>query len=181
MIQTDYLHECNEHRIPQEDFESVFCIRCFQTECARSQAGKSKFDQRVSTWAERLFTNVPRLDTSDPRYETVSGQRFINIDTSRTPEIRGDWIDPLTVKDDPSPAEAVVSAVIAEKSPAPQPPATGRLPKRMILANAPDQSGKMLSGSPQPAQPDPWKVPEAKPAETVIRPGATVKLRGSGV
>ncbi len=198
-MKTDYINECNEHRIPEEDFLGTFCLRCFQAECTRSLSG-SKFDQRTATWEDRLFTNIPRLDPSDPRYVPISSQKFLTLDTSRTPEIRGAWFDPLAVTEPAAPetpripAPAAIEPATESSTPAPEnpspetPPKTtpsGRLPSRMILANAQDQSGKMLEASteaaPQTASRDPWATPERGPAENVIRPGGVVKLGGSGV
>ena len=174
-----------------EAFQEAFCVRCLQTECTRSVAGTSKFDQRVHTWVERLFTETPRLDPHDPRYGTLAGQNFLTIDVGRTPEVHSDWVDPLTmrasdppaVQASPPPTTPTEAAPKAEPAPALLDP--GRVPRHMILANAPDQSGKMLPGAPTAATPqrDVWSTPE-KPEGTVVQRGATIKLGkagGSGV
>lgn len=195
-MKTDYFNECNDQRVPEEDFVGTFCVRCFQVECTRSLSG-SKFDHRVATWEERLFTNVPKLDPSDPRYVPISAQKFLTLDTSRTPEIRSAWFDPLAVSEPApevptapeAPALVPISATSTPEPPLPEPPSkaspAGRLPSRMILANAQDQSGKVLESlagqAPPQAPRDAWATPEKNPAEKVIRPGGTVKLGGSGV
>jgi hypothetical protein len=54
----------------------------------------------------------------------------------------------------------------------------------LALGNAADQSGKTLQAPPSASisKRDPWAAPApAGPADRVITPGATVKLRGSGV
>jgi hypothetical protein len=189
MDKRDYLGECNDQKVPLEDFQAAFCSRCLQVECHRSRAGNSKFEQRTGTWVERLFTETPRLNPEDPRYPALSSQNFINIDVGRTPEVRSNWVDPLTVQEvEPVPAVSVEIPPKIEPSPQqePAPKSPGQIPRHMILANAPDQSGKMLPGAPPPTtQPvrDAWATPE-KPEGTVVRRGATIKLgggSGSGV
>jgi hypothetical protein len=167
------MRECNDLAVPEGDFMAAFCIRCFQPECSRSQDGKSKFDHRVATWAERLFLNVPKLDTSDPRYGKLSAQKFITIDTGRVPEVG--WVDPLepqaAPREDPPPPPEV-----------PQAPGVARVavPGHLALANAPSQAGKVLGSGGQSARRDAWAVPE-KSAEPVVAPGSRIKLGGSGV
>lgn len=183
MGKQDYLSECNDQRVPLEDFRQQFCVRCLQTECSRSLAGVSKFEQRVHSWEERLYTQVPRLDPQDPRYPSLANQKFISIDVSRTPEIRSDWVDPLTTQvTEPAPSQVASTPTPVEPSdaPTPQKPSTNA-PRHMVLANAPSQSGKMLGPvvAPQPKR-DPWATPE-KPDGVVVLPGARVKLGGSGV
>jgi hypothetical protein len=183
---TDFIDECNEHKMPLEDFRGIFCICCFQVECTRSQAGKAKFDQRVSTWKERLFTQVPRLDPEDPRYALITSQRFITLDTGRAPEIEGSWIDPLTVEASPRIEDApmlVLPPTDRDNTTLIKPALKGQVPVQMVQANAADQSGKVLSGgvTKAPVQParDPWGVP-ATSKETIVPSGARVRLRSSG-
>ena len=166
----DYLRECNDHQVPIEDFQGAFCIRCFQPECSRSQYGKSKFDTRVSTWAERLFLNVPRLDPHDPRYGAIAEQKFLTLDTGRTPEVSS-WVDPNEPQQEapskPPPAQASSSVASA-------------LPRHMLQANAPSQNGKILGPGVQVVRKDPWAIP-APPTDPVVAPGSRIKLGGSGV
>lgn len=179
MPRVDYIRECNEHAIPTGDFEAAFCGRCFQPECGRSQYGKSKFDQRVASWADRLFLNVPKLDPNDPRYAPLSSQKFLTIDTGRTPEIRSTWVDP-NEPEAPAPQPPIMTAAPPE-TPAPPPEVTGGvLPRRVLLANAPSQAGKVLGSSGQPVRKDPWATPEP-PADPVVAPGSRIKIGGSGV
>jgi len=175
MERVDYIRECNDQGVPPEDFVGAFCIRCFQSECGRSQFGKSKFDQRVSTWADRLFLNVPKLAPEDPRFAPIASQKFITIDTGRTPEIHSAWVDP----NEPQAPEP--SVFVPADIPAPSPEvARGTIPRHMILANAPSQAGKVLGSGGKSARRDLWATPEA-PAEPVVAPGSRIKLGGSGV
>lgn len=72
----DNLSECNNLKVPVEDFKLFWCNRCLQPECTRSLYGKTKFEQRVTTWLDRLFLNVPRMDTGDPRFSDISRKEF---------------------------------------------------------------------------------------------------------
>jgi hypothetical protein len=98
---SDYLRECNNRSLPLEDFRLTFCVRCLQPECTRSTYGSSKFDQRTQTWVERLFTQVPRMDPSDPRFKETSEQNFSTIDLAANIEPGGgtaSWLDPRELK-----------------------------------------------------------------------------------
>ena len=181
MNQQDWLRLCNEHNTPIEDFGAMFCIRCFQPECSRSQHGKSRFEVRASTWEQRLFTAVPKLDPSDPRFATISAQKFISIDMGKVPEIRSDWNDPRELTE-----AASVSA--PEPTLAPIPEVRKATPRPVVMpggetSNAPNQSGRMLGGQPAQVPQDSWRTPNpvaSDPTVRIVSPGSTVKLGGSG-
>lgn len=186
-MKRDLLPECNDGKTPLDVFQS-WCARCLNLECTRSIGGKSKFEQRVTTWEERLFKSPPRMSSDDPRFERITAQRFVTIDVGRTPELRSAWVDPTDLKE-PSPSREpvalpvppVVEPRIIEQPQAALPKA---IPTGLVQANAPDQSGKVLPRPPSSdiPRPDPWAAPAPpEPNDLVIQPGATVKLRGSGV
>jgi len=186
MAKVDYLKECNSYGVALEDFLTQFCARCLQPECSRSQHGTSKFDQRVSTWESRLFQEVPRMAETDPRFETIRAQKFIQIDTGRVPEVRS-WVDPRDL------AEPKV-----EPPPSPEPEPTPQEPSPQVQAeepkapanpvkNTPNRRGQMIGGKkvdgggPKPVL-DPWearKPPEKKAEGKVVQPGAKIRLGGS--
>lgn len=198
----DLLGECNTERLPLNEFNEGWCRRCVNPECSRSLFGQSRFDLRVNSWEDRLFLNPPRMDPSDPRYDLVSKQKFLSIDTSAPPEIRS-WVDPMAqpmheptphfiepkVKPAPPALKSEPPPVVSEEPSvpsqalAPRPQVSSPTIRPEVLSmNAPNQGGKMLSGvrNPQPVPPrDPWAAPE--PAENVIPVGGRVKLKGSGV
>jgi hypothetical protein len=155
----DYLKECNDQGVPPDDFALQFCRRCRQPECSRSQVGESRFEQRVSTWEDRLFLQVPTMSPEDPRYPRISAQKFIRGPSrGRTPEVRGSWVTPKEL----------------EKSE----------PKTIITpqGNTPYTPGQMIKGAP-PTTPKPVKDPwEAQPpkntTENVVLPGAKIRLAG---
>lgn len=201
----DLLGECNTGALPIDVITSEWCARCSNPECTRSLAGKLSFDQRTSTWLERLFTNVPRANPLDPKVQKIAAQKFLEISPGRIPEIRSSaptgWMDPRDLAQE---GRAVTIAAPPPMRP-PQPPASEAtsqpplseqqraaapkgLPRHLVMANAPPQSGRIVSSPtsspPPPTVPkDPWSGPAAqgpKP-ENLVNPGATVKLGGSGV
>jgi len=197
------LPECNLNGAPLDVFVAECCQRCINPECTRSQFGGSKFDQRTGTWLQRLFTEVPKLQPNDPRFQAIAGQKFLTIDAGRTPEVRSTvWVDPRDLETasaqvtappvvEPTPSLVVATAEAqpetldppATNTPQPTPPRKS-VPRHMVLANAPSQSGKIIRPETSSAPPkDAWAGPLASPDAniTVIKPGATVKLGGSGV
>ena len=183
------LAECNDKGMPFESFQTEWCARCLTLECTRSIAGKSKFDVRVSTWEETLFLNPPRMPIEDPRYPTISAQKFVTIDVGRTPEVQG-WVDPRELEepqalppltDLTSQASSDGLVVTPQNYTASQP--SRSTSSRQPLVNTPDQSGKMLPVPPSVSisKRDPWAAPAPpNPADQVVSPGATIKFGGSG-
>ena len=158
----DHIRECNGHKIAEDDFARAWCARCLREDCTRSIKGKSRFEARVSTWQERLFTNVPRLDASDPRYADISAKLFIET-PSRAQEVRG-WDEPAPPQAELSPAPVIVAA--PDPNPVVANPSINSQPAR-----APNQSGRILGTAPEG-----WA-----PKETIIRPGGRIRLSGVGV
>ena len=185
----DYLGECNSQKVPLGDFQMAFCDRCMQPECSRSTHGKSKFDQRTQKWVENLFTNVPRMDPSDPRYREIAAQGFHMIDPSNSAS--SDWMDPRDLKPEttsiilpsgfiPPPVSPPVEI---KEAPAPKvkPNPTQGIPRDILLMNSPGHSGSYLPGAPtKPTEispkRDPWAVPESSPGEVVVEKGAKIRF-----
>jgi hypothetical protein len=91
-MKTDLYGECNLDSIPVDVFTAECCMRCANPDCTRSTAGQSKFDLRVNTWYERLFSNVPKMSPDNPKFESFSSQKFFPINPSLS--INSKWIDP---------------------------------------------------------------------------------------
>ena len=189
----DYLGECNDQKVPLEDFKLAFCDRCLQPECSRSLHGTSKFDQRVSTWVERLVTKVPRMDPADPRIPQIQGKQFKmftpSLSVGQAPSA---WLDPKDVKE-PSASSVEEPAPAAEEEQVPplppvfvRPPEPALVPEEvpspptispqiaekseqtgmplaLMVMNTPTQSGRMLAGSPAQTPPSPPKDPWEAP------------------
>ena len=118
----DFFNECNNMGVPEEDFRRIWCIRCVQPECHRSHKGKSRFEARVSTWEERLFTGVPRMPETDPRYHVLASQKF--EESQRPVQVQV-----------PANLDSGVGT-LAEP-----------LPSGFVMSRVPNQSGKVLGGN----------------------------------
>lgn len=199
----DYLRICNEYGIPFQDFEAQFCSRCLQPECSRSQSGKTKFEERVANWEDRLFLNPDRMDPSDERFQGITAKKFLTVLPSSPHEIRSDWIDPRTaVEPAPRPPEPVKLASPTPKfvPPKPEPPPASPAPVQAeaqpteptpatpranppVLANTPNRPKQMIGGASPNPKPvlDPWqsnKPPPANPGEQAVKPGSRIKFGG---
>jgi hypothetical protein len=190
----DYLKECNTLGTSLEDFSMAFCNRCHQKECLRSQAGKSRFEQRVSTWEDRFFKNPPRMDPSDPRFEEFQARRFLEFNPDNfgpIPEIghRSAWVDPKDVVQEPVVTEPEPKAVDQAPPPLPaptvEPAPPAPAPAQAALVNTPFKQGTMLGGrqapktTPAPVY-DPWAgpAPSQSSGDKIVKPGAKVRLGG---
>ncbi len=188
MVRRDLFGECNVDGAPIDVFSAECCVRCINPECTRSAHG-GKFELRVSKWQDRLF-NPPQMRPDDPRYGVIAGQQFVAVEAGPIPEVRGSsgWVDPLAKetekaeftpmgeKAEPLPTPAVAFGVTPT-----EPKSKIVLPRHLLLANAPSQTGKMVGAAPPPKS-DPWAPPSSPTStETIISPGATVKFRGDGV
>ena len=201
-LRRDLLRECNDKQAPLDDFQTGFCARCINPECTRSLYGQSRFDLRVNTWEDNLFTNVPKMDPLDPRFKPIAGKKFLTIDTGRTPEVRtASWADPRDLQEQSAeqaaaPQMVPVSVVDLTPSPTegapyiedPPPPARpapprnpSRVPSHLLLSNTLSQQGQMIGGRPE-AVPvrDAWATPEP-PKDPVVPVGSRVKMGEPGV
>jgi len=171
----DLLSECNDQGVPLEDFRLQFCDHCLNRDCARSQAGKSKFEQRTVAWEDRLFNEVPQLDPEDPRVEAIQAKRFLEASPKGPHEAQSSWDDPrdLTESSEPSeppevtepPEVAAFSQIAAshirqnledeqlarltdpvEQAPLPEPVETTPEVPAQVLGNTPKQPGQMIGG-----------------------------------
>jgi hypothetical protein len=205
----DFLKECNDQQVPLEDFRLQFCARCVQPECTRSTHGTSKFDQRVTTWEQRLFTEVPRMESSDPRFEGIQGKMFKMFSLPvQQAGAKSDWMDPRDLveptpqphvdppaepeEEEPIPPTEPEFPEVPESPSAPppvaavstQPPVkatTSKLSPAILRMNTPSQSGRMLAGNPAPTPKDPWAGPAAPANAKPNEGGVVIVKRGATV
>lgn len=192
MARRDLYSECNVVGAPLDAFTEECCKHCINPECTRSAFGKTKFDQRVSTWHDRLFANIPRMDPGDPRFGKIAAQKFVLFNEPLT--VSSAWVDPRDLSDqvaapvipiEPAPIEPTPALVVAKPAEpsvveGPTPAPAGRLAQHLVLANTPVQRGQMLQppvGTPKPAVAWDAPVPTADTQGVqVVKSGARVKL-----
>lgn len=198
--QLDLYAECNGGQATEDVFTEACCSRCVNADCSRSLYGKGGFDDRVRNWHERLFSQVPRLPSDDPRYGSIAGQRFLLIDPEGTQPGGADWVDPRDLE---AKSVQIPRAIPAASPPPPAPvqitppeqPAqvpelkqetvSQQQPASAGVLNTPPKAGQMLprKGSdptPQPASGG-WATPppapqHAVPDAKVVKSGARIKL-----
>ena len=195
----DFLKECHsqvvsqvKEPLPLTEFGSAYCVRCLQPECSRSTHGVSKFDQRVATWKERLFLEVPRMDPNDPLYKSISSKDFQPVQESLVVLGWGETDsipEPRDVTPEPS-QEVVISEVLEEKAPYFQPVSNqASISRETLLLNTNVESEQYLPGAPRPSGSsnstkkmiDSWGAPEqSTPSEVIVTAGAKIQF-GSGV
>jgi len=200
----DFLKECHsqvagkvKEPLTFELFSESFCTRCLQPECTRSSHGKTKFDQRVTSWEDRLFLKVPRMDPGDPRFESIAGQEFSPVQESLIVHgwgTEGEPEPPMAFIPEP------VQKAVTEESPAiieplpvyPQPDeSTTSISRDTLLMNTPVVIEQYLPGAQKQSVPvrstkknvGSWGAPEqSAPSEVIVTAGATVRFgSGSGV
>lgn len=185
MNRRDYLGDCNEHKVALADFHEQFCKRCTQPECSRSQFGTTKFEQRVSTWKERLITAVPVMPSQDPRFIGITAKQFKSIEMGPIPEVVG-WVNPKEESPrpvaDPAPSLVKLPVLMSEEAPVP----TFKVPEGGLNTPSPPPTGIILTGAPRatPTAKDAWTAPAPKqpPGAPVVKKGATIRFGGgSGV
>jgi len=193
MARRDCVKDCLTPGVTLEHLQETHCFRCYQPECTRSLHRKTKFDDRVLHWEERLFTDVPRMDPSDPRFQVIQGQQF-KMFTPPPPGKQGSWDDPRDLKpttvqvpEDIRPPVNEAQAPLAVFPPEPPPPRilSTTLTQDVVLINTPRQEGVMLRGGPtpeaKPASRDPWEAPAPVGSnEKLVKRGARIQL-GTGV
>lgn len=144
------------------EFKAVFCDRCLQKECTRSQAGTSLFEQRVNTWEERLFKNPKKLPQDDPRFAQITAQRFVDIASrqgtsipiiGQSPPQTSSWVDPRDLEQAPPP-------------PAPSPPMRERSQEPAPEKTTPFQK----SAPPEKTDSEPTKVTKPSEEQPLVPP-----------
>lgn len=181
MKRVDFLSECNPGGMPLEEIQARFCNQCIQPECTRSQYGKGKFENRVNTWHDRLFANVPRMEDGDPRFNSIAGQKFMLIDVGGPAGVGGGWAD-VPVE---SPQEVhPVSLPEPEAAPEPEPepvkePEPIAVPEIQTVESAPQWAD--LKTEPVPSAPKTQKRPTSRSsvlANTPVQPGKVLESPG---
>ena len=176
-MKNDLLTECNDQRISEVEFTSIFCKRCKNKSCDRAGWASSSWEERMSTQANRLLHNPNIVKQSESsRWEGLVNLESLEItgDTEvwgmqtqasiKVKEYELETIEPLPKinlkpQEKPKPIET-------PKTP------TVQTPKRFV--NTPPQD-ILIAGVDQPKQQpvDEWAVPPKK-----LNVGGTFKMGG---
>ncbi len=194
----DWLGECNNYKVSVEDFEAAFCQRCMAPDCSRSNAGKSRFEQRVHNWHQRLFEQPARMPEDDPRLIQIRAKRFVDLPTGSVPEIgrapTNAWLDPRDFDEPAAHASLPAPSLPAPVTPpivfeAPQALPAETKPVGSVVApaqilNTPRPPAQMLGGAAPPGPSpvvDKWAAkPTTETADaTKVKPGARIRFGGT--
>ena len=71
-MKKDLLGECNDQKISEVEFTSIFCKRCKNKTCDRAGWASSSWEERISTQADR-FLNRPNIvsQSESSRWEGI--------------------------------------------------------------------------------------------------------------
>ena len=64
-MKNDLLNECNDQKISEVEFTSIFCKRCKNKSCDRAGWASSTWEERMSTQADRLLHNPNIVNQSE--------------------------------------------------------------------------------------------------------------------
>ena len=183
-MKNDLLGECNDQRISEVEFTSIFCKRCKNKSCERAGWASSSWEERMSTQADRLLHNPNIVKQSESsRWEGLVNLESLEITgetevwgvqpqaSIKVKEYELETIEPLP-KINPKPQE---EPKIIETPSTPEPPKTPTVqtPKRFV--NTPPQE-ILIAGVDKPKQQpvDEWAVPPKK-----LNIGGTFKMGGN--
>ena len=183
-MKNDLLTECNDQKISEVEFTSIFCKRCKNKSCERAGWASSSWEERMSTQADRLLHNPNIVKQSESsRWEGLVNLESLEITgetevwgvqpqaSIKVKEYELETIEPLP-KINPKPQE---EPKIIETPKTPEPPKTPTVqtPKRFV--NTPPQE-ILIAGVDKPKQQpvDEWAVPPKK-----LNIGGTFKMGGN--
>lgn len=178
-MRQDFLKECMSDpalvkgMVPIDEFNRVYCLKCFQKECERSAAGGTLFTRRVENWKTDLFEKPPRAKDDDPKYAGIRAKKFLQmakevvelrangvnyeVQTSEMPELpqalrpKEAVAAPPAVEtepevQDPPSVPAPPGPLLEAPAPPPPPVEPARVPSTTELQNTPFDQGAVLPG-----------------------------------
>ena len=77
----DFIQECNQFELTSKAFERVWCVRCQNDSCARTESNHSSWSSRMATQVNDIFNNPKRADPKDPEYLEI--ERSLGGDIGR--------------------------------------------------------------------------------------------------
>mgnify|MGYP001230468029 CR=1 FL=1 len=180
-MEKDLLGECNDQKISEVEFTSIFCKRCKNKTCDRAGWASSAWEERISTQADR-FLNRPNIvsQSDSSRWEGIvnlesleaTGEIEVWGVPQRSNPLAFEEIKPLPISE-PDPTPPLVQ--IEEVKPIIEETAKKEdSPVRRVVNTPPQQI--MVSGidhTPKRKSVDEWTVPANK-----VNVGGTFKMGG---
>ena len=196
-MKNDLLNECNDQRISEVEFTSIFCKRCKNKSCDRAGWASSTWEERMSTQADRLLHNPNIVSQSESsRWEGLVNLESLEItgeievwgtgsnphSSIKVKEYELETNEPLpkiTTKPIDKPianVEKETPKIIEDPKPIAPPveKPTRQTPQRFV--NTPPHQEILISGVDKPKQQpvDEWAVPPKK-----LNVGGTFKMGGN--
>ncbi len=82
-MKSDLLGECNDQKISEVEFTSIFCKRCKNKRCDRAGWSSSSWEERISTQAERFLYNPNiAVQSESSRWEGIVDFELFQAPTS---------------------------------------------------------------------------------------------------
>jgi hypothetical protein len=148
----------------------------------------------MMNWERDLFTNVPRAQDSDPRYDQIRAKRFISIDSSAPNVVsRPTQVDPPIVWMSSEPEQPKMETHSEPEIPVPIPaPALPPPPPELPALQPIPEPVRIEKPTPKPSeQPGIVNTPFAQgiilpgykkeePTDTILEPGAAFTFGGEG-
>lgn len=192
-MKKDLISECNDQRLPEQDFVATFCNRCKNKSCERAGWANSTWESRISTQADRLLHNPNIvLQSESSRWEGIMDFEGLHVGVEA--EVWGAPQRPTpplfeapVVEPEPPVVEAIPPVIEETQSeevvpPPPEPEIAEEKPTApqpaQRLVNTPPQQIYVGGLEPPPAKKetpknDPWAVPTNK-----VSVGGTFKMGG---
>lgn len=188
-MKKDLISECNDQRLPEQDFVATFCKRCKNKTCERAGWAFSSWENRISTQADRLLHNPNIvLQNESSRWEGILDFEGLYVGVEAevwgapqrpTPplfeahieEQESEPEEEITAEEDTPPVE---SAPPTPPDPVPSPQPQPQPQQRVV--NTPPQQiyiGGVEPPKKETPKTDPWAVPSNK-----VSVGGTFKMGG---
>jgi hypothetical protein len=117
-MKPDLLNECNDQRIPPNEFKDVFCKRCRNQNCVNAGWSSSSFEERVRTQVDRLLVHPHQARPEDTRFDHLRAMHFVEVAAAIAIARSSDpWAGPGVHLAEPSPdtqTSAVVENAVAK-------------------------------------------------------------------
>lgn len=160
-MKKDLLGECNDQKMSEVEFTSLFCKRCKNKECGRAGWASSSWEERIATQADRFLN-----PTIVSQHESNRWEGLVNLESLEpTGEIEV-WGAP--VREAPPMFEEVAPIPISEPiSEAPLPPPVA--PSEPVEVSSPTTNPvEPIEGALEPLPSAPKRIVNTPPQQIMV-------------